>query len=141
MEIARTWRWSQNSCNEKNAKYEKAKHNFPGWIQKFSPAWASTWICRASKKSFRNSPVLVRCEREFQPLHLHILWIIPVKFCYNRTKKYFLKTKHYPMTSFTDLHISDLIKKLYVFHMSYLPFDLQTDTRSSQNDSCIFDFI
>jgi hypothetical protein len=35
------------------------------------------------------------------------------------------------MTSFTDLHISDLIKKLYVFHMSYLPFDLQTDTRSS----------
>jgi len=45
------------------------------------------------------------------------------------------------MTSFTDLHISNLIKKLYVFHMSYLPFDLQTDTRSSQNDICIFDFI
>jgi hypothetical protein len=31
------------------------------------------------------------------------------------------------MTSFTDFHISNLIKKLYIFHMSYLTFDLQTD--------------
>jgi hypothetical protein len=59
---------------KKNAKYEKVKRNFPGWTQKFSPACASTWICRASKKSFTNSPGLVRCEREFQPLHLHILY-------------------------------------------------------------------
>jgi hypothetical protein len=90
---------------------------------------------------YHMTPGLVRCKREFQPLHLHILWIIPVKFCYNRTKKKSLKTKQYPMTSFTDLHISDLIKKLYIFHMSYLTFYLQTDTHSSQKDICIFDFI
>ena len=76
---------------------------------------------------YHMTPGLVRCKREFQPLHLHIIWIIPVKFCYNMTKKNFLKTKQYPMTSFTDLHISDLIKKLYIFHASYLTFHLQTD--------------
>ena len=104
---------------KKNAKYEKAKRNFPGWTQKFSPACASTWICRVSKKSFTNSPGLVRSQvwkRISTPASTHPIWIIPVKFCYNRTKKKILKTRHYPMTSFTDLHISDLVKKLYVFH-------------------------
>ena len=31
----------------------------------------------------------------------------------------FLKTKQFPIISFTDLHISDLIKKLYVFHKGF----------------------
>ena len=73
--------------------------------------------------------------------HLRILWIIHVKFCYNMTKQKFLQTIKFPMISFTDMHISDLIKKLYVFHTCYLPFDLQTDTRCSQNDICIFVFL
>ena len=39
-----------------------------GEHRSFLHAWASTWICQASKKSSPISPGLVRCERKFQPM-------------------------------------------------------------------------
>ena len=39
-----------------------------GEHRSFLHAWASTWICLASKKSSPISPGLVRCERKFQAM-------------------------------------------------------------------------